>query len=118
MGKEFEKESPGGAVVKNLPVSAGDTRDMGLILESGRPSGEGNGNKFQYSCLENSIDGGAWWAQSRLFFSFFFWTDDTLQTCRITSFAFFFISIYRHKNMQQQGSNVCEREGCVWCMYM
>ena len=62
MGKEFEKESPGGAVVKNLPVSAGDTRDMGLILESGRPSGEGNGNKFQYSCLENSIDGGAWWS--------------------------------------------------------
>ena len=62
MGKEFEKESPGGAVVKNLPASAGDTRDMGLILESGRSSGEGNGNKLQYSCLENSMDRGAWWA--------------------------------------------------------
>ena len=53
---------PGGSAVKNLPANAGDTRDMGLILESGRPSGEGNGNKFQYSCLENSIDGGAWWS--------------------------------------------------------
>ena len=62
MGKEFEKESPGGAVVKNLPASAEDTRDMGLILESGRSSGEGNGNKLQYSCLENSMDRGAWWA--------------------------------------------------------
>ena len=62
MGKEFEKESPGGAVVKNLPVSAGDTRDMGLILGSGRSSAEGNGSPLQYSCLENSMDRGAWWA--------------------------------------------------------
>ena len=38
-----------------------DVRDMGSILGSGSsPEGEG-GNPFQYSCLENSRDGGAWW---------------------------------------------------------
>ena len=35
---------PGGAVVKNLPVSAGNARDVCLILGSGRAPGEGNGN--------------------------------------------------------------------------
>ena len=49
---------PGGTVVKNLPASAGDARDMGSILESGRSPGEGNGNALQYSCLENPMDGG------------------------------------------------------------
>ena len=33
-----------------------------MILGSGRSSGEGNGNPLQYSCLENSMNGGAWWA--------------------------------------------------------
>ena len=47
---------PGGTVVKNLPANAGDTRDAGLIPTSGRSPEEGNGNPFQYSCLENSID--------------------------------------------------------------
>ena len=44
---------------KNLPANAGDP---GLILESERPPREGNGNPFQYPCLENSMDRGAWWA--------------------------------------------------------
>ena len=35
---------------------------MGLIPESGRSPGEGHGNPFQYSCLENPMDRGAWWA--------------------------------------------------------
>ena len=35
---------------------------LGLIPESGRSPGEGNGNPLQYSCLENPRDGGAWWA--------------------------------------------------------
>ena len=52
----------GGSVVKNLPVSTGDTRDVGLILGLGRYPGEGNGNPVQYSCLENSMDRGAWQA--------------------------------------------------------
>ena len=40
----------------NLTDNAGD---VGLIPESGRSPGEGNGNPFQYSCLENSMDRGA-----------------------------------------------------------
>ena len=47
-------------VVKNLPANAGDTRDMGLIPESGIDAREGHSNPFQYSCLENPMDRGAW----------------------------------------------------------
>ena len=48
-----------GSVVKKPPANAGD---MGLIPGSGRSPGEGNGNPLQYSCLENSMDRGNWWA--------------------------------------------------------
>ena len=49
-------------VVKTLPANAGDTRDVGLIPGSERsPKGE-HGNPLQYSCLENPMDRGAWWA--------------------------------------------------------
>ena len=48
-------------VVKNLPANAGDIKDSGFIPGSGR-SHEGYGNPLQYSCLENPMDGGAWWA--------------------------------------------------------
>ena len=47
---------PGGSVVKNSLVNAGD---IGSIPESGRSPGEGNGNPLQHSCLENPMDGGA-----------------------------------------------------------
>ena len=50
---------PGGSVVKNQSASAGD---VGFIPGLGRFPGEGNGNPLQYSCLENPMDGGAWWA--------------------------------------------------------
>ena len=44
-------------VKKNLPASAGDIRDAGLISGSGRsPGGGGHGNPLQYSCLENPMD--------------------------------------------------------------
>ena len=49
-------------VIRNLPASAGDTRDVGSIPGSGRSPGEGNGNPLQCSCLENSMDRGAWQA--------------------------------------------------------
>ena len=48
---------PGGSVVKNLPVNAGD---VGSIPGWGRSPGEGNGKLLQYSCLGNPMDGGAW----------------------------------------------------------
>ena len=41
-------------VVKNLPANAGDIREAGSISGSGRSPGEGHGNLYQYSCLENS----------------------------------------------------------------
>ena len=43
-------------MVKNLPASAGDVRDMGLIPGWVRSPGEGRGNPFQYSCLENVME--------------------------------------------------------------
>ena len=46
-------------MIKNLPATAGD---LGSIPGSGRSPGEGNGNPLQYSCLENPMDRGAWWA--------------------------------------------------------
>ena len=49
-------------VVKNLPANAGDARDLGLIPGSGKSPGVGNSNPFQYSCLENPMDRGAWQA--------------------------------------------------------
>ena len=49
-------------MVKNLPVNAGGTGDAGLIPRSGRFPGEGNGSHLQYSCPENPMDRGAWWA--------------------------------------------------------
>ena len=48
-------------MVRNPPANAGDTGDAGLIPELGRSPGEGNGNPFQYSCLENPMDRGARW---------------------------------------------------------
>ena len=48
--------SPGVLVVKYPPASAGDIRDLGSILGSGRSLGERNGNPLQYACLENLMD--------------------------------------------------------------
>ena len=49
-------------VVKNLPASAGDTRDVGSVSRSGRSPRVGNGNPLQYFCQENSMDREAWQA--------------------------------------------------------
>ena len=50
---------PGGSEVKASACNAGD---LGSIPGLGGSTGEGNGNPLQYSCLENPMDGGAWWA--------------------------------------------------------
>ena len=52
---------PGGSGVKDPPTNVRDTRDLGLIPGSERFPGEGNSYPFQYSCLKNSTDQGAWW---------------------------------------------------------
>ena len=49
-------------LVKNPPARIGATGDMGSIPGSGRSPGVGNGNPFQFPCLENSVDDGAWQA--------------------------------------------------------
>ena len=54
--------SPIGSAGKESACSAGDTGEMGSIPGSRRSPGGGNGNPLQYSCLENSMDRGAWWA--------------------------------------------------------
>ena len=58
----YIKGFPDGAVVRYLSTNAGDMKDSGSIPGSRRSPGEGNGNPLQYSCLENSLDRGAWWA--------------------------------------------------------
>ena len=50
---------PGDSDGKETACIAGD---LGSTSGSGRSLGEGNGNPLQYSCLENSMDRGAWWA--------------------------------------------------------
>ena len=52
-------------MVKNSPASAGDARNAGSTPGSGRRPGEGNGSPLQCSCLETSMDRGAWWATVR-----------------------------------------------------
>ena len=49
-------------MVKNLPVNAGEVRDVGSILDRGRFGGERNGNPLKVSCQANPMERGARWA--------------------------------------------------------
>ena len=51
---------PGGSAVNNPPANAGATGNVGSIPGPQRSTGGGTGNPFQYSCLENFVDRGAW----------------------------------------------------------
>ena len=53
---------PSGSAVKESTCNAGAVGDVGSIPELGKSPAEGNGNPFQYSILENPMNGGAWWA--------------------------------------------------------
>ena len=71
--------------------------DPGLIPEMGRSPGERNGNPLQYSCLENSMDGGAWWATVH---------GVTKSQTRLTHFSLLVV-----------GTQICifnTTTGCVW----
>ena len=57
---------PGGSVDKESACHAGDTGDTGSIPRSERSPGAGHGNSLEYSCLENSMDTGAWQATVRV----------------------------------------------------
>ena len=54
--------SPGGSMGKESTCNAGNAGDKGSIPGSGRSLEGGHGNPLQYSCLENPMDKGAWWA--------------------------------------------------------
>ena len=56
------KTHPNPVVVKNPPANAEEEIDVGLIPGLGRSLGGGNGTPLQYSCLENPMGRGAWWA--------------------------------------------------------
>ena len=62
MPEQGEEGFSGGSVVKNPPAIQGAAGDAGSIPGSGRFLGGGHGNPLQYSCLENPMDRGAWWA--------------------------------------------------------
>ena len=49
-------------MLRNLTTVSYNAGDTGSIPESGISPGEGNGYPLQYSCLENSMERGAWWA--------------------------------------------------------
>ena len=72
-----------------VKVSACNAGDPGLIPEWGRSSGEGNGKPLQYSCLENSMDGGASWATVHGILKS--WT-------RLSNFTFTFTFFHTYKN--------------------
>ena len=62
MGNRPEGASQVVLLVKNPPANAGDIRDAGLIPGLGRFLAERHSNPLQYSCLENLMDRGPWWA--------------------------------------------------------
>ena len=56
-------------VAKNMPANVGDVSNVGLLLGSGRSPGGGHANRLQYSCLENPMDRGTWWATVHMLLS-------------------------------------------------
>ena len=76
-------------------ASAYNVGDLGSIPGLGRSPGDGNGNPLQYSCLENPMDRGAWWAIVH---------GVTKSRTRLGAFTFtFFHSAYK---LNKQGDNI------------
>ena len=82
---------PGGSDGKESACSAGDP---GLIPGLGRSPGEGNGNPLQYSCLENSMDGGAWQATVH---------GVTNSQTQLSDFTFFFLLVIGGGDLHRRG---------------
>ena len=107
--------------VKHLSINVGD---LGLIPGSGRFPGEGNGNPFQYSCLENPMDGGAWCrllsmgsdTTERFHFRFtsanYVWSDCCNQSQNFLNY--YFKSLVRPSQLRVEGSG--SYFSCCRCM--
>ena len=74
----------GGSGSSEGKESSSNAGDLGLIPESGRSPGEGNGYPFQYTCLENSMDRGAWWATAHGVAKSWTWLNDYHIYCRVS----------------------------------
>ena len=91
---------PGGSDGEASAYNAGDLHS---IPGSGRSSGEGNGNPLQYSCLENPMDGGAWWAtvygvaKSRTRLSDFTFTFPIINSLRIVTMSSHIFYLCQHQ---------------------
>ena len=72
--------SPGGSVSKESACSAGD---LGSVPGLGKSPGEGNGNPLQYSCLEDSMDRGVWWATVHGVARVRYWLSDQTTTTHL-----------------------------------
>ena len=90
---------------KESPCSAGDKGDAGSIPGSGRSAGEGNGNPPQYSCLENPMNRGAWWATYSL------WV--TKSRTQLTDWALWVQNCSELETEGKRGGNNCCFYGCL-----
>ena len=86
----------GASLVADGKASACSVGDLGSIPGLGRSPGEGNGNPLQYSCLENPMDGGAWWATVH---------GVAKSQIRLSDFTFTFME-YKHKETLKDGEMV------------
>ena len=93
-------------MVKNPPANAGGPRDAGSIPGSGRSPGEGHGNPFQYSCLENPMGRGIWQAtvyrvgkESE--------TTEQLSTAHTHTHTLKYTANHNRKEVEDVGVNIC-----------
>ena len=92
-------------MVKNPPANAGDARGVGSIPGLGRSLGIENGNLIQYSCLENSMDRGAW--QATVYGVAKSWTQLNVRTQTHTVVHNFTISSVQFSSVTQSCPTVC-----------
>ena len=85
-------------MVKNLPTSAGDMRDEDSVPGLGRSLGGVHDNPFQYSCLENPMDGGAWQATIH---------GVTNSQTPLSNFTCFHLEMSRESEMGAHGEKYC-----------
>ena len=102
---------PGGSISKDSACNAGDcnTGDLGLILGSRSSSGKGNGNPFQYFCLGNPMNRGAWWAIVHRVTQSQTWLSD-----KTTTTIYTYTDTHIHKHTHIKFDNMWDYDFCLW----